>query len=304
MSIAWVPMAESADELFRAYLLTTGHTPATTKSYIASIRLFYKWCAGHETDPLYARASDVDGYLAYLLDRVEAGTLAHNTVPLRLAHLRTFYKFCIRQHWRRSNPAEDQRIKWLDVPPRTPLRADEIKLLLEACRNARDRLMIILAYDCGLRVAEVVGIHASHIHFEEGAIFVQGKGGKIRWVIPSPSVMAALKSFVDLTGDHLWLTRDGRPLSVKRAQRNMETIAGRAGIHVHWHKLRTTFANDCLAKGIRLEHLQEMMGHADLKTTRHYAGHTIRNQALMVMRQLHLAESLDIPTENEEIAAS
>jgi integrase len=73
----------------------------------------------------------------------------------------------------------------------------------------------------------------------------------------------------------------------------MDKIAARAGVRSHWHKLRTTFANRAVDAGVPIEDLAIMMGHADPRTTMHYARHALDDRALSRMRALQLASPLE-----------
>lgn len=282
MPLPW-PQVE---DQYRAHLLTTGKRPATCKTYLSNVRRFAHWCALRESDIATIEPYIISLYLVDILDQLD-----HNTAALRLSCIRSFYKFCRARQWRSDDPTLDLSIKWEDKPPRQPYAHEEIAALLNACTNPRDRAMILLAYDCGLRVSEVVSIREPDVKVEQGVIYLHGKGGKLGWCVPSPRALAAILPFLGKSDGVLWWTRDGRPLTVKAAQKNLGYIAKRAGIRrAHWHKLRTTFANDAIRAGVPLEDLQVLMRHADIKTTRHYAGAALDMRALRVARQLNLAE--------------
>lgn len=232
-----------------------------------------------------ASSEAVSRYLESCLD-----TVSHNTAALRLSGIRAFYEFCRKTGIRDDDPTLDLSIRWENLEPRPPHSDDELGVLLGGCRNDRDRTMITVAYACGLRVAEVVGLRDKDIFEERGEIIVKGKGGRERRLWPEQGVFDALRPYMGRGG--LWWTKDGKPLSVKRAQRNMEEIARRAGVHAHWHRLRTTFANRALEAGIPLEDLQRLMGHSSAETTRHYAGAYINRRALTGMRNLNLVGRL------------
>ena len=82
-----------------------------------------------------------------------------------------------------------------------------------------------------MRVAEVVSLRDSNIFEDRGEIIVKGKGGRERRLWPEKPVFDALRPYIGRGA--MWWTKDGKPLTVKRAQRNMEEIARRAGIHCH-----------------------------------------------------------------------
>ena len=281
----------STEEPFRDYLLTHGRATRTADSYTRTARRYVAWCELRQACPFAAPSNLVSAYLAALKRRLEDGqSRPTNTLPLTLSHLRAFFEFCRHAELRQDDPTLGMKMKWLELLPRRPLNRDELAALFGACRNERDRVMIQLAYDCGLRVAEVVGVKEEDIDFESGIIRIHGKGSRDRPVVPSPQTLKALTPFQGRTGGILWWTWDGRPLNVKRAQNNMDNISVRAGVRAHWHVLRTTFANHTLSQGVRLEVLRKMMGHAHISTTEHYAGWTINETVMEQMRALHLVE--------------
>jgi integrase/recombinase XerD len=276
----WGPGMEAA---FRAYLLTHRCVHTTAASYVRNVRYFAHWCEAREIQITQASREAVAIYITELLD----SSLAHNTVPLRLSCIRAFYKFCRVQAWRIDDPTQDQSVKWEDPPPKIPYDKEDVRALLEGCRTPRDRAMILLAYDCGLRVSEVLGIRAPHIDTKRQVIFVKGKGSKYRWIPVSAETIESLQSLMGLPNGILWWTKRG-PLSVKCAQNYMVRIARRAGVTgAHWHRLRTTFANECLDAGVDIEDLQDLMGHAQVSTTIRYGKHTIHKRAHEALRRLN-----------------
>lgn len=279
------------EESFRTYLLTHGRrhgrSLTTAKTYLRNVRYFADWCWTRKLSPRSASEEDVALYFALLRQHRDT-----NTVPLRLSAVRAFYGFCRKKGWRPDDPTEDISVPWQDLLPRPPLPDNELRLLLGACRSDRDRTMVSVGYDCGLRVGEVIGMNDRDIDFQGGVIRVHGKGRRDRIVMPSTCTMEMLKAFVGQPDGILWWKKDGKPMEVKRAQRNMENIAKRAGVRAHWHRLRTTFANTAFKEEIRIEIVQEMMGHSQISTTRQYMGWSIKSQAMESMRALHAMERL------------
>ena len=265
-----------AESRYRNYLLSTGHAPETTRVYISIARLFGSWCAAHEIEPRAAERESVQAYLAHCLDRV-----GRNTVALRLAALRTFFAFC-----GRPQVTEGLRVGLEKLAPRQPFSAHELAQLFAACRNERDRAMITLALPCGLRVSELVGMRQQDVELDRGLLLVHGKGSKQRWVALDETCCSMLQQFPTSRRGLVWLTRDAQPLSRRRAERNMEEIAKRAGLHAHWHRLRTTFATRFLNETHDLESLQTLMGHASPDVTARYAAYTRQQRALDQMRRL------------------
>lgn len=283
MEPAWA----ETETRFRTYLLSRRRRLTTAKTYVANVRLFNEWVLRREGGAVNASAESVAEWITHQLD-----TRKHNVVALRLTCLRAFYRFCRDTKLRLDDPTLDLSICWEDLRPRRPLSRTELDTVLAACRNDRDRDMICVAYATGLRVAELVNLNEDDIDFESGLIIVKGKGGNEAVIRPGRDTLAILMRYTGKPRGVLWWTKDGRPMSVKRAGRNMEEIAARSGVHMHWHRLRTTFANRVLALGVPLEDLQRMMRHKSLDVTRHYAGATIEERAMQTMARLNLASDI------------
>lgn len=278
----------STEAGFRAYLVTHRRSESTAKTYAGNARLFSRWCDDHETSIFEVSSQEVDLYLADVRRR-----RAPNIAPLRLTCIRAFYEYCRYARLRDDDPTKGQSLRWQEPLPKIPLEREELCRLMEACRSERDRAMIFIGYSCGLRVSEVVGLQAHDIDFRRKLLTIHGKGGTHKSVPTDDDVLSALRPFV--ARGPLWWTKDGGPMSVKRAQRNMEAIAKRAGVPTHWHQLRTTFANDALDAGVPIEELRVLMRHKNIETTIHYAGHRINERAFDHGHNLHLGRRLMLP---------
>jgi integrase/recombinase XerD len=180
---------------------------------------------------------------------------------------------------------EGFQVKQVKLAPRKPLSEADFETLLAACRNERDRAMLIVTLECGLRVSELTGLRVEDIDLNERVILVRGKGDKERWLGLSERAVVALRPFVITASDFIWFTKDGKPMNAKRAKRNMEEIEKRARVHAHYHRLRTTFAHNFLHATHDLDSLQTLMGHSDANTTRRYAAYGAQQRALEQMRR-------------------
>lgn len=169
--------------------------------------------------------------------------------------------------------------------PRVPRRLiptlseDQLSRLLGAA-SARDRLLITILLDTGLRVSELADLRLGDL-IAEGFLRVRGKGNKER-LVPLGSVThrrlaeyikrdrpRPIAAFVD----HLFLARDGRPMTavaVKHAFRRIGARAGLADVRTSPHTFRHTFAKLYLMNGGDLFSLQRILGHTTLDMVRRY----------------------------------
>jgi integrase/recombinase XerD len=167
----------------------------------------------------------------------------------------------------------------------------EIERLLNACDDEtaaglRDRTMIEMIYDCGLRASEVCSLRLSDIDEAGGVVYVKGKGRKQRIVPYVGALKGAVKKYLcDARGVLLRERAERDPgflfLSTRGGQisrqwlwsmiRRRGATAGIARARLHPHVLRHSFATHLQRRGMDLRTLQELLGHASIATTEKYA---------------------------------
>jgi len=228
-----------------------------------------------------------------LLQRVDAIVLrrylgmlhkshAKSSIGRKLASLRTFFRFLVREGVLAHNPGEGvatpKQAKYL---PST-LSIDQVFALLD--RDAgpdplqlRDLAMFELLYSCGLRVSELTGLNLEHLDVDQGLVRVLGKGNKERIVPVGNKALQALQDYLDTrpntaASTPLFLNARGGRLTPRSVQRNLKTHLIRSGILTQAtpHSLRHSFATHLLDGGADLRAIQELLGHASLSTTQKY----------------------------------
>jgi integrase/recombinase XerC len=145
--------------------------------------------------------------------------------------------------------------------------------------ETRDLAMWELIYSCGLRVSELTGLDVSGITLPARELRVLGKGRKERMVpIGSPAVQALLQWLAVrpqlLTDDEaaLFLDRRGRRVTPRQVQHRLKAWAEQQGLsrNLHPHMLRHSFASHLLESSGDLRGVQELLGHANIRTTQIY----------------------------------
>ena len=141
----------------------------------------------------------------------------------------------------------------------------------------RDRAMLMLLYDAGVRVSELTGLRWEDLLPRDAGtaqITVRGKGNKIRTVLTGPKVYAALKALpAGNPGSPIFPSRSGKPLDQSRLWKIVRTAAVRAGIgaNVSTYWLRHACASHALDGGAPVHLVQHQLGHASLETTTQYS---------------------------------
>ncbi|MDQ7820145.1 MAG: tyrosine recombinase XerC [Armatimonadota bacterium] len=226
---------------------------------------------------------------------------ARSSIARRLSALRGFFRFLYREGIVTRNPMS------LVGPPRRPRRLpqfltpEEVRAVLAAPdvttpRGLRDRALLEVLYATGMRVAELVGLRLADLQWE-GEIRVLGKGRRERIVLLTAAAREALDHYLtrarpQLVGarrtDAVFVNARGGPLTdrgvrviVLRAIRQA-ALARRVSPHV----LRHTFATHLLDGGADLRAVQELLGHASLRTTQVYT-HVSRDWLKRVYDRAH-----------------
>ena len=157
--------------------------------------------------------------------------------------------------------------------------AHELHALLHACVRERDRLILQVGFQCGLRVSEIVGLDVPDLDWERGQLLVRrGKGDKDR-TVPVPSkLLTALGTYLaGRTRGPLFPSPRGGHLTTRAVQKLMKRLAIRAGLpdaarpyRTNPHKLRHTAATRWLRSGADIIEVRDLLGHASVATTQGY----------------------------------
>jgi integrase/recombinase XerD len=147
---------------------------------------------------------------------------------------------------------------------------------LEAALPGRDRTLLDVAYSCGLRLQELLGLKVGDIDSARMVLHIrQGKGQKERLVPLSPRLLAALRAYWRECRPATWLfpgIKATLPLTDGTVQRICKRTARRAALtkRVHPHTLRHSFATHLLEAGVDLLSVQALLGHSHFNTTAKY----------------------------------
>lgn len=155
------------------------------------------------------------------------------------------------------------------------LSAEEVKMALVACTNPRDKALILLMVDCGLRRAEVIGLDWKDVDIGSGVVtVVKGKGGKSRSVVIGAKTRRALlayrRTLESFDNAPLFQTNIGTRFTINGFRSLLLRVGKRADIHISPHALRRTFATLSLRAGMSPLHVQGLLGHSTLEMTRRY----------------------------------
>ena len=155
------------------------------------------------------------------------------------------------------------------------LTSSEIASLLESIKNPKHNLLLSLSYSAGLRVSEALSLRVRDIDIEEKTVMIRGgKGGKDRVTVLSEKLVDGIVSISALKEPTslLFESERGGKLSTVTAQKIFTVALKKAGINkpATFHSLRHSFATHLLENGTDVRYVQELLGHANIRTTQIY----------------------------------
>jgi integrase/recombinase XerD len=237
----------------------------TIDTYVGQVAAF----ARHfRRSPDLLGADDVRAYQLHLLQR----RVSWSTFNQAVCALRFLYRTTL------GRPEQLPFIPFGKKPKTLPsvLSPDEVLRLLEAAPAGRDRLLVQVAYGCGLRLSELLHLQVGDIDSARMVIHVrQGKGAKDRLVPLSLRLLEELRAYWRQFRPRPWLfpgqTAEGT-LTSSNVQRRCTRWVQQAGLskHCSMHTLRHSYATHLLEAGVDVLTLKALLGHTSLQTTARY----------------------------------
>ena len=264
---------------WRRHLEAEHKSPHTLKTYTDGVTYFLAWC-----DETGRKAElDEDTVVDWVNSLHRAGKTPATAVS-RQAAVRRFSKWLARKGYIEADRLRDLERPKLDEPAVLPLADDQLRALLATCKgkefhHVRDRAVIMLMFETGLRAAELTGMTVDDVNLDARlAVIRRGKGGRGLLVRFSPQCNAALDDYAHLrrrhqrvTSDAFWLGADGREFGywgLYHAIRRRGVSAGLPDLHPH--QLRSTSAVRWLKKGGSATGLMAQAGWASVDMLRRY----------------------------------
>lgn len=155
------------------------------------------------------------------------------------------------------------------------LSKKEILKIVAQIKNPKHSLMIRIAYSSGLRVSEVVNLKVRDVDFESNTIMIRnGKGRKDRLTVLSEKIKPDLQKFVVFKNlhDFVFASERGGKLTTTTLQKIFQRALVKSKIKksATFHSLRHSFATHLLENGVDIRYVQELLGHANIRTTQIY----------------------------------
>lgn len=254
-----------------------GYAAHTRTAYQRDLQHLVHWCNEKELSWDQLKAADIRACLRQFKD------LNPRSQRRFLASWRGFFRFLQQQGWLSHNPVQGIQGPKLDQPLPKVWGVDQLQQLLDSPAQEpvqiRDKAILELLYSSGLRVNELAQLDVSDLDLSQGMVLVrQGKRDKQRLVPVGSKAKAALQAWLQQRlmwqsepQGPLFISQQGRRLQVRSIQQRVAHWAKRvSGEHLHPHQLRHSFASHVLESSGDLRGVQELLGHADIRTTQIY----------------------------------
>lgn len=242
--------------------------------------------------------NDVGAFIEHEQDR----GLAPTTVSTHLRALYAFLNYLIEHDVVHPDTLKRKmHIKLPDALPRA-IDPDDIKQLLAVIKKPRDRALILILLRTGMRIGELLNTKVKDIHIKDKTIeIIEAQKNRVgRVVYLSDDACGSLKKWLKLKNpqtEYLFYGRGGRHLSYSMARELFYKYLNKAGLsHKGYtlHYLRHTYASELLNAGMRLECLQQLLGHSSIEMTRRYARLTDNTRKEEYYKAMEIIERGDI----------
>lgn len=240
----------------------------------------------------------------YLISLRRAG-LKSSSIARKLEAIKMFLDYLVSIKKLKHNPA--RLIESIKIEPYRAeyLSEEEAQFLLgqvftgDDFITSRDRAMIEIYYGCGLRLSELCNLDLSDLKFSDFLIEVLGKGSKYRQVPIGTKVIKAVQRYLSNRENLLvkvnnknekavFLNTRGKRITARSIARivkeNLHRCSEKSGLSTH--SLRHSFTTHLLTAGANLRAVQEMLGHASLKTTQKYS-HITTGKLISIYKRAH-----------------
>lgn len=256
----FAPLVES----WTLALQADGYSANTLRSYRRAVAYLAEWLAVHhpEVGPAEMTREHVRGWLVHVRDTTSSGTARSH-----FAGLRHFTRWLVAEGEAEQDATDGIRTPAPNDVTTPVLSLDEIRAILGTCAgngfvNRRDRAVLMVFVDCGVRLAEIAGLGVDDVNLRDRILIVRGKGSnrsgpRLRAVPFGLRTAQALDRYVRERRKHpyasqpqLWLGARGREyLSSDGIKRMLVRRAELVGLKVHPHMFRHSWASQFRAAG-------------------------------------------------------
>lgn len=302
------------------FLNNLDHSPNTVRSYANHLKLFWEYLDFIKKDWTDMKLTDFSEFVSWLRHAnsnniifltAQESKRTESTISTILTAVSSFYNFhqqlgttdikltqsattrfrrykSLLHHITKSKPIQTRliKLKIQKVLPKT-LTQEQVKIVIIACNSLRDKFLISLLYESGIRIGQALGLRHSDIKSWDNEIHIQPRlnnENKVRSksnlsnVIHITSQLMALytryliEEFGDHNCDYVFIQTSkkhtpGKPLNYRAVRDLFSRLTKKIGFHITPHMLRHTHATELLRNGWDSAYVQKRLGHRSIQTT-------------------------------------
>ena len=262
-----MPSSMDALNAFLQAKRTEGCSAKTIAHYRYVISRFMKHMGVQES------AVTVHHLRAYLASEEERGVSDKTRQNVRNV-MCSYFGWLTDEELIRKNPTVNLHAIKAQKKVRTPFSATEIERILECCTSRRDTALVEFLLATGCRISEVVALNRDQIDLRSREVVVHGKGNKDRTVyMDDVTCMHMARYLADRTDDNdaAFISMRRERLTDDGARVILNRIADESGVeHVHPHRFRRTLATSLINRGMPIQEVATILGHANINITMTY----------------------------------
>ena len=253
---------------YKACLFIAGRSEKTVAQYERTVKKLFIALQKNYTD---MTVSDLRFFLAYEKSRGVSNRTLENT----RVQISAFFSWLLEEELINKNPCRTISPIKYTKEVKLPFSAIEIDAIRSACKTKKERAIVEFLLSSGVRVSELCTIRISDVNFDTLAVVVrEGKGSKQRTVYINDLTSKHLIEYLskrNVAGDYLFYNKQKEQLNPGGVRHILKTIESRASIsNVHPHRFRRTFATGLANRGMDIQEIGKLLGHANLNTTLTY----------------------------------
>lgn len=239
------------------------YSPKTVNAYLGCLKEYFNYI---KTNFKYIDESKVKEFLVAKQNK----GYSPQTINLYLNSIKFYYREVLKNPYKINLKFAKKSLKLPIV-----LSRQEIENIIDSIKNLKHKLIITLAYGGGLRVSEIINLKVKDIDLEELTIHLKNaKGKKDRITVFPVKTKNELQILITdkNADDYIFESERGGRLSERTAQMVFEKALAKSGIKkdATFHSLRHSFATHLLENGVDVRYIQELLGHANIRTTQIY----------------------------------
>ncbi len=246
------------------------YSPKTRKSYQLCVKDYFSSCGCGPKCSCDPCVCNMERVKKYLLKKQGTGATSQTT-NLHLSAIKFFYREIVKK-------PEKIDIKLAKRSGKLPvvLSRGEVEKIIGSISNAKHRLMVSLAYGAGLGVSEIISLKTGDINTDELTLHIKNaKGKKDRITIFPKKIRDDLRNIAagKKKDEYVFMSNRGGKMTERSVQKMFAAALKKSNIKkpATFHSLRHSFAAHLLENGVDIRYVQELLGHANIRTTQIYA---------------------------------